>query len=145
MLCLAALISSLAVAGAAAEPMPAALRPSHILGAAVNVADLDAERDWYVAKLGMQVVGQYPAKGTPFEWFLAFDKTEGHATVTLTKKARPPGANPYGRTIIQAPDAKGLAAWLKTQGVAVREAVPGMAYFVEDPEQNQIELYTPPK
>jgi catechol-2,3-dioxygenase len=50
-----------------------------------------------------------------------------------------------GRIILAVPDAKGLAEWLKTQGVDNRQVIAGVAYFINDPEGNVIELYTAPK
>jgi len=58
---------------------------------------------------------------------------------------RPTGPNGFGRIILAVPDAKGLAEWLKTQGVENREVIANVAYVIRDPEGNAIELYTAPK
>ena len=47
--------------------------------------------------------------------------------------------------ILETPDAKALGQLLARRGVPMREVVPGVAYFITDPEGNPIELYTPPK
>ena len=47
--------------------------------------------------------------------------------------------------ILAVPNAKGLADWLKTQGVESREVIANVAYFIRDPEGNPVELYTPAK
>jgi catechol-2,3-dioxygenase len=68
------------------------------------------------------------------------------AIVALLKSAqRQPGPNAMGRIILGVPNAKGLADWLKTQGVEARTVIANVAYFIVDPEGNAIELYTPPK
>jgi len=47
--------------------------------------------------------------------------------------------------ILETPDAKALGQLLAGRGVPMREVVPGVAYFIADPEGNAIEFYTPPK
>jgi hypothetical protein len=42
---------------------------------------------------------------------------------------------------VPVPDPRALANHFSGQGVYVREAVPGSAYFVLDPEGNQVEFY----
>jgi len=59
--------------------------------------------------------------------------------------ARPPGPNGFGRVILETPDAKALGQLLAGRGAPMREVVPGVAYFITDPEGNAIELYTPPR
>ena len=52
--------------------------------------------------------------------------------------------NTLSRLILHVPDARALAAHLAKQGIMTSEVVPGVAYFLSDPEGNPVELYTPP-
>ena len=140
------LLLALAVAATTTAPLPPALRPVRVAGPGLYVRDLTAERDWFVAKLGMQVTGQVPAKGPPGEYILSYGGGADAPVLVLQRsEKRPAGDNLFSRVILRVPDAKGLAAWLKTQGVESREAVVDVAYFVRDPEGNPVELYTPPR
>jgi catechol 2,3-dioxygenase-like lactoylglutathione lyase family enzyme len=144
-----AIVAALSTTGAAmaqtAGP-PAALRPAAVAGAGFNVADLAAARDWYQSKLGMRVLFTVPKDGKPYEHIMTLGEGKGRAVLALVQvDKRPPGPNPFGRVILQVPDGKALAAWLKTQGVQTREIVPNVAYMLTDPEGNPVELYTPAK
>jgi catechol-2,3-dioxygenase len=109
--------------------------------------DLEGQRAWYMAKLGMTVTNTIKAPdGSPREYLMGYGEGPTAAIVALLKSAqRQPGPNAMGRLILLAPDAKGLADWLKTQGVDSRQVIAGVAYFITDPEGNAVELYTPPK
>jgi catechol-2,3-dioxygenase len=133
-------------AGAAfAEGPPAELKPSKVDGAGLNVMDLEAQKAWYSAKLGMTLANTMKAAdGSPREYIMSY--ASGSAVVALLKSpARQPGPNAMGRIILAVPNAKGLADWLKTQGVDNRQVIANVAYFITDPEGNAIELYTAPK
>lgn len=133
-------------AGTAIAAPPAGLKPAHISGPGVNVADLEAAKAWYIDKLGMSQVRSYDRAGKPFEYVLNFnDGADRAVLVLMSSPQRPAGPNLNSRLILLVPDAKGLAAHLKTVGVEAREVVPNVAYFIADPEGNPIELYTPPK
>ena len=140
------LAASILCAAARAEPPPANLMPRGISGSGWNVMNLDAERAWYEAKLGMKMVRSYDRQGKPFEYIMAFEGTpEGGAILALlASPLRKPGPNTTGRLILRVPDSAALAAHLARQGVESRLVAPG-AYFLSDPEGNAIELYTPPK
>jgi catechol-2,3-dioxygenase len=146
---IAALAAAMSIsAGAAfAEGPPAGLKPAHVAGPGLNVLDLEGQKAWYMAKLGMVVANVIKRNDKPYEYIMGFGDGEGRAIVALLlSPQRPPGANAYGRIILDVPNAKGLADWLKTQGVENREVIPNAAYFIKDPEGNAIELYTaPPK
>jgi catechol 2,3-dioxygenase-like lactoylglutathione lyase family enzyme len=154
-LTMAAMAAGLALglgAGAAlsapgADGPPANLKPSKVDGAGLNVMDLEAQKAWYSAKLGMTLTGTIKAAdGSPREYLMGYGGGPEAAIVALLKSpARQPGPNAMGRIILGVPDAKGLADWLKTQGVEARTVIPNAAYFIADPEGNAIELYTPPK
>jgi len=128
---------------AAPAAIPAALMPKAIAGPGWNVRDLEAQKAWYLDKLGMRLVNTYERDGKPFEYIVGY---EGSGTILalLASPNRPAGPNLMSRLILQVPDARGLADHLKAQGVASREVIPGVAYFIQDPEGNPIELYTPP-
>jgi catechol 2,3-dioxygenase-like lactoylglutathione lyase family enzyme len=130
---------------------PAELKPAHVAGPGLYVTDLEAQKAWYMDKLGMSVTNTMQREGKPFEYIMGFgDRAAGDgagaAILALAKSAqRPAGPNGFSRVILAVPNAKALAEWLKTQGVESREAVPNVAYFIRDPEGNPVELYTPPK
>ncbi|HEY2753763.1 MAG TPA: VOC family protein [Phenylobacterium sp.] len=134
-------------AGAAwAQGPPAALKPAHVAGPGLNVTDLEGQKAWYMAKLGMSVTNTLQRSGKPYEYIMGFGDGPGAAIIALLQSPqRPPGPNAFSRVILAVPDAKALAEWLKTQGVESREVIPNAAYFIRDPEGNPIELYTPAK
>jgi len=105
----------------------------------MNVNDLEAQRAGYVSMLGMSVTATYRWDGAPFEYFMGL-KAPG-AILALPEAPRPPGPSGFGRVILET----ALGQLLAAHGVPMREVVPGMAYFITDPEGNAIELYTPPK
>ncbi len=133
--------------GAMTETQPTAIplpmAPTSIVGSGLNVNDLEAQKAWYISTLGMHVTATYPRNGAPFEYVMGLTGPGG--LLALLKAPRPPGPNGFGRVILASPDAKALAQDLAAHGVAMREVVPGVAYFITDPEGNAIELYTPPK
>jgi catechol-2,3-dioxygenase len=135
------------VAGAArADGPPANLKPAQVAGAGLNVIDLEGQKAWYMAKLGATLVNTMQREGKPFEYLMGFGGGPNAAIIALLKSPqRQPGPNAMGRIILAVPDAKGLADWLKTQGVDGRQVIPNVAYFINDPEGNAIELYTAPK
>lgn len=138
----AALTMSIAASAAQAE-VPAGLKPRAIGGPGLNVKDLEAQKAWYLDKLGMRVIDTIQRDGKPLEYIVGYDAS-GAILALLSSPTRPTGPNLMGRVILLVPDAKGLADHLKTQGVASREVIPNTAYFIQDPEGNPVELYTPP-
>jgi len=142
----AALAAGMAAGAALAAP-PAELRPAHVAGAGLNVMDLEGQKAWYTAKLGMSLTNTIRAPdGSPREYVMGYGEGPAAAVVALLKSPqRQPGPNGMGRIILLAPNAKALADWLKTQGVESRQVIAGVAYFIADPEGNAIELYTPPR
>lgn len=135
---------ALGLASAAQAAPPANLTPKGIAGSSFNVRDLEAQKAWYMDKLGMTLVDTIKRGDKPFEYLVGYGKG-GPILALLSAPNRPEGPNAMGRLILDAPDAKGLADHLKAQGVAVREVIPNTAYFVTDPEGNPVELYTAPK
>jgi len=137
-----ALMMSTAAMTAAAE-IPAGLAPKRIAGPGINVRDLEGQRAWYQETLGMRLVDTVKRDGAPYEYIMGYEGS-GSILALLHSPDRPAGANHMSRLILIAPDAKGLAAHLRSRGVEVREVIAGVAYFVDDPEGNPVELYTPP-
>ena len=139
---LGALSMSITTTATAAD-IPAALMPKAIAGPGINVVDLEGQRAWYQEKLGMRLVNTISRDGKPFEYLMGY---EGDRAILALLHApnRPAGPNQMSRLILQAPDAKGLADFLAAQGIKCREVIAGTAYFLNDPEGNPVELYTPP-
>jgi catechol-2,3-dioxygenase len=136
----------LAANAARAEGPPANLKPAKVDGAGLNVMDLEAQKAWYAAKLGMTLVNTIKAAdGSPREYIMGYGGPEAAIVALLKSPTRQPGPNAMGRIILGVPNAKGLADWLKTQGVENRQVIANVAYFIADPEGNAIELYTAPK
>ncbi len=131
---------------ALADGPPANLKPSKVDGAGLNVMDLEAQKAWFSTRLGMNLINTIKAPdGSPREYIMGYGGGPDAAIVALLKSPqRQPGPNAMGRIILGVPNAKGLADWLKTQGVDSRQVIPNVAYFVADPEGNTIELYTAP-
>jgi catechol 2,3-dioxygenase-like lactoylglutathione lyase family enzyme len=126
------------------DALPADLKPLHMAGAGLNVTDLPGMRAWYEKVLGMKYVQSFPATGEPREFVLSMNPADPNATVlALLKGARQPGATTYGRVIMAMPNSDKAAAFLLTHGISARKVSEG-AYFIQDPEGNNIELYTPP-
>ena len=140
-------LGALSAGAALADGPPANLKPAHVAGPGLNVLDLEGQKAWYMAKLGMVVANTIKRADKPYEYIMGLGDGEGRAIVALLQSPqRPAGPNAYGRIILDVPNAKGLADWLKTQGVENREVIAHVAYFIKDPEGNAIELYTaPPK
>ena len=140
-----ALTAALVLAGTAHAAPPAPIAPNTVSGWGWNVIDLEAERAWYEAKLGMVVVNTYQRDGKVFEYIMGFKGAPpGSAIIALLASSnRKPGPSTAGRVILRVPDSKALSEWLAAQGVPSRMVAPG-AYFLADAEGNPIELYTPP-
>ena len=136
---------ALGLAAPALAGPPAALAPRTVSGWGWNVMDLEAQRAWYEAKLGMKLVRTYDRDGKPFEYIMGFEGAAPETAILalLASPQRKPGPSTAGRLILRVPDSKALADWLAAQGVPARLVAPG-AYFIADPEGNPIELYTPP-
>jgi catechol 2,3-dioxygenase-like lactoylglutathione lyase family enzyme len=127
------------------DSLPADLKPLRVAGAGLNVNDLAAQRAWYEKVLGMKLQASFPAgSATPTEFVMSMNSADPNAAVVaLLHAPRQPGATTFGRIIMIVPDADKAAAFLLTHGVSARKVSAG-AYFAQDPEGNNIELYTPP-
>ncbi|HXA38787.1 MAG TPA: VOC family protein [Phenylobacterium sp.] len=146
-----AVLGAAAAMGAAGTALaagpPAELKPAHVAGPGLYVADLEAQRAWYSDKLGLAVRDTIQRGGTAYEYVMGYGDGPNGAILALAKSTtRPAGPNAFSRVILATPNARGLADWLKGQGVETREVIPNVAYFIRDPEGNNVELYTaPPK
>lgn len=129
-------------AGCAAEGPPPNLKPATVQGAGLNAVDLESQKAWYAAKLGMTVVSAIKAvDGSPREYILGAG-ADG-TIVTLRKwPTGQPRPNATSRIILNVPDARGLVDWLKTQGVDNSAIVANVSYSIVDPEGNEIVLMT---
>ena len=147
-----ALVASLALAqpttpptpdpAAPAKPLPADLKPGRIRATGINVVDLEKERAFYVNVFGMQELRRPNAN----EIVLGYRTgTTEQAALVLARGARREGATAYGRMILDSSNPEALAEHLKGLGYNVRKVgTPAdRAYFVQDPEGYNIEIYTP--
>lgn len=141
---LAGLVASVAVApsNSAAQGPPTALSPASVAGAGLVVVDLETERGWYEAALGMTVLAtSRNSDGSPRDYLMGWADRPGAAFVDLAKWAPgQPRPNRTGRMLLNVPDAAGLATWLNTVGIAAYPMVPGVSYSVYDPEGNTVVL-----
>ncbi len=118
--------------------IPANLKPPRLRSSAIVVADLAAEQKWYETVFGFVKVRDVSAN----EIVESLEPNNPNATNLVLQKAnRQPGATSYGRLIINVGNAKDIAAFLQTHGVTTRQVIPNQAYFLNDPEGNQIEIY----
>lgn len=125
------------------KPPPAGLTPRHIHGTGITVTDLEKQRDFYVQALGMTVLRKLERNGAVFEYILGYEGQGPDAAIlALLKGTRKPGAETYGRILLNTPDADKLAAHLAAQGIPSRKAGQGI-YFLNDPEGNSVELFQP--
>lgn len=140
------LAAALLLGGRAVAGPPAAIAPNVVSGWGWNVMDLEAQKSWYEAKLGMKTLRALDRDGKVFEYIMGFEGAPAGSAILalLASPQRTPGPSTAGRLILIVPDSKALAEWLNGQGVPARMVVPG-AYFLADPEGNPIEIYTPPK
>ncbi|WP_293898997.1 VOC family protein [Phenylobacterium sp.] len=141
----AAMLAGMGLAAIARAAPPANLAPANISGWGWNTMDLEGQKGWYEAKLGMKVVRTDDREGKVYEYIMGFEGAGPQSAILalLASPQRKPGPSTAGRLILRVPDSKGLCDWLATQGVPARLVAPG-AYFIADPEGNPIELYTPP-
>lgn len=127
---------------APAKPLPANLKPNRIRASGVTVADLEKEKAFYINILGMVLIRQVNANEIALGYKIG--ATE-QASLVLLKGTPRPGSTTYGRLILDVPDADALAAHLTSIGYRARKVgqPTDRAYFVGDPEGNQVEIYTP--
>src|SRR5215218_10101609 len=91
---------ALALAGAAAAEPPAKLKPRAISGPGWNVINLEAQKAWYVDKLGMKPLRSYDRDGKPFEWIMGYEGQGGAILALLQSPNRKPGPNAMARLIL---------------------------------------------
>src|SRR5213592_1441951 len=99
------LAATFLAAPALAAP-PANLAPRTISGWGWNVMDLEAQKAWYEAKLGMKVVRTYNRDGKVYEYIMGFEGAAPETAILalLASPARKPGPSSAGRLILRVPD-----------------------------------------
>jgi len=124
-------------------PLPSNLAPASMGSVGITVADLDKMGDFYTQMFGFKVIRTLSREGAIYEYILNV-KTDGTggSNLVLLKGTRQPGATTYGRIILYVPDADGAAKFLTENGWPARK-VADLAYFLRDPEGNNVEIYTP--
>ena len=118
------------------------MKPSRLAGAALNVVDIEKEKDFYLNVLGMKVVQRIPAQGTLREYLLSFgaDSKDGPVLV-LTKTDRVDAkTDDFGRIIFDVPNGEALARRAAEAGYPPRRIVNG-SNTITDPEGYRIELF----
>lgn len=129
-------------------PLPDAIKPSGLNGAALNVIDLEKERAFYEQAFGMKVAGRIPETGELREYLMNWSGVRTDRPLIILNKVagpRQPGQDAAGRLVIGAPNAAALARRAESVGGKVRGQVrEGTFNFVTDPEGNLIELYQAP-
>jgi catechol 2,3-dioxygenase-like lactoylglutathione lyase family enzyme len=132
----------LAQPGRTLPPLKDTVKPSRLAGAALNVVDIEKEKDFYLNVLGMTVVQRIPAQGALREYLLSFgaDSDDGPVLVlTKTEKADPKAAD-FGRIIFDVPNGEALARRAAEAGYPPRRIVAG-SNTITDPEGHRIELF----
>jgi catechol 2,3-dioxygenase-like lactoylglutathione lyase family enzyme len=127
---------------APAKSLPPELKPARIRATGITVSDLEKEKAFYVEVFGMQEIRRPNAN----EIVLGYKTgASEQATLVLAKGNRREGATAYGRMILDVANPEALAEHLKSLGYNVRKVgTPAdRAFFVQDPEGYNIELYTP--
>ncbi len=123
-------------------PLKDSVKPSRLAGAALNVVDIEKEKDFYLGVLGMKVVQRIPAQGSLREYLLSFgaDSKDGPVLVlTKTDKVDPTVAD-FGRIIFDVPNGEALARRAAEAGYPPRRIVDG-SNTITDPEGHRIELF----
>jgi catechol 2,3-dioxygenase-like lactoylglutathione lyase family enzyme len=140
---IAALASGALVAPALAlPPLKESVKPHRLAGAALNVLDMEKEKDFYINVLGMKVVQRIPSQGRLREYLLSFgdDSKEGPVLVlTKTDKVDPKTAD-FGRIIFDVPNGEALARRAADAGYPPRRITEG-SNTLTDPEGHRIELF----
>ena len=123
-----------------AKPLPTNLKPNRIRAAGINVTDLERERAYYVNVLGMREIRRPNAN----EIVVGYGDGE-QAALVLNKAAKREGQTSYGRVILDVSNPEALAEHLRSLGYAVRKVgtAADRAFFTQDPEGYNVELYTP--
>jgi catechol 2,3-dioxygenase-like lactoylglutathione lyase family enzyme len=116
-------------------------------GVALNVADSERSKTFYVEVLKMKVAFVLPVgdKGSEVVMSMSGKIGQGEPFIVLAHlgPTPAPGKEGFGRVIINTTDAAGIAARASNGGYKVSKmAVPGRdVYFISDPDGYQIEVY----
>jgi catechol 2,3-dioxygenase-like lactoylglutathione lyase family enzyme len=123
-------------------PLKDSVKPSRLAGAALNVVDIEKEKDFYLNVLGMKVVQRIPAQGALREYLLSFgtDSKDGPVLVLTRTDKVDPKVTDFGRVIFDVPNGEALARRAAEAGYPPRRIVDG-SNTITDPEGHRIELF----
>lgn len=131
---------TLAMGAATALAQPAAeVKASAVAGPGLHVRDITAMQAWYEAKLGMKLIQGFDREGKPLVRLMGIEGDDVLLALYASGQ-RPEGPNRYSWVMIRVADPKAFAARMASQGVAMREVIPDVSYFIEDPEGNSLEI-----
>jgi lactoylglutathione lyase len=146
-------LASLQSSGSAepAAQTPAAAGPpaliSRLLGAGINVSDIDRSIKFYTQVIGLKVALQTPSKDGQREVALSLDGSLMNGTVLvlahLDDKPLPQGHESFGRIITNATSAAAVAERAKALGYAVKQMAGTPVVFITDPDGYGVEVYQP--
>lgn len=122
-------------------PLKDSIRPHGLSGVALNVVDIEREKDFYINVLGMQVVQRIPSQGRLREYLLAFGSSAKDGPVVILTKTDKvdPKATDFGRLVLDVPNGEALARRAAEAGYPPRRIVEG-SNTLTDPEGHKIEL-----
>jgi catechol 2,3-dioxygenase-like lactoylglutathione lyase family enzyme len=124
------------------SPLKDNIKPQRLAGAALNVVDIEKEKDFYINVLGMKVVQRIPSQGNLREYLLSFgDNTKDGPVLVLTRAPKvDPKAAEFGRIVFDVPNGEALARRAAEAGYPPRRIVEG-SNTLTDPEGHTIELF----
>ncbi|MGA0605110.1 VOC family protein [Phenylobacterium sp. VNQ135] len=141
----AAVLAAPTAAGAQAVPaLPEAMKLTRMSGVGLVVSDLERSRQFYTDVLGFRVAARVPAQGPVQEYLLGLTGDIRADTLVVIRQGQvPAGATAFGRVILVAPNARGLAERAAAAGYRPSRIVDG-TNVIRDPDGYAIELYQRP-
>ena len=126
-------------------PLKEQFKPTSLAGAALNVADIEKSKDFYVNVLGMKMIQRAPAQGALREYILSFGDDATSSPVLVLTKTDKPVKNPadLGRIIFIVPNGAELARRAAEAGYPPKRIATG-TNIITDPEGHRIELFQAP-
>ncbi|MFC3448590.1 VOC family protein [Amycolatopsis speibonae] len=139
-------MAGLLVTPADGVPRVAAPGVKAIANISIPVSNQDAGKDFYVGKLGFQVIADQPnPPGRPGRWLQLSPPGGGTTVVLATWWDTMPAGSSRGLGITT-DDCAGTVAALRAAGVKVTDCVqspPGPIAYFSDPDGNQWEMVQP--
>lgn len=124
--------------------LPEPLKLTRMSGVGLVVSDLERSRQFYTDVLGFKVAARVPAQGPAQEYLLGLSGDVRADTLVVIRQGQvPAGATGFGRVIVVAPNARGLAERAAAAGYKPARIVDG-TNVVRDPDGYAIELYQRP-